>query len=69
MTFTRQDALTFLIGLAAALAITLAEALVRSQEITDDPEKWAIGLGTGLLAATGRYLLTELTQRGLGKAR
>jgi hypothetical protein len=65
MTFTKQDALTFLIGLAAALLIVLGEALVRSEELFDDPEKWAIGLGAGLLAAAGRYLVTELTQRGL----
>lgn len=66
MTFTRQDAATFLIGLGAALLVVLGEALVRSQELFDDPEKWAMSLCAGLLAAAGRYLVTEVTRRGLG---
>ena len=68
MTFTKQDGLTFLIGLVASLVMVVGEALVRSEELLDDPEKWAIGLGAGLLAAAGRYIVTELTQRGLGRA-
>ena len=64
MSFTRQDAVTFGVGLAAALLVTLGEALVRSGELAEDPGKWAVGLGTGLAAAAGRYLVTELTQRG-----
>lgn len=64
MTFGKQDALTFLIGLGAALLFTLGEALIRSQDLADDPAKWAIGLGTGLASALGRYLVTELAQRG-----
>lgn len=64
MTFTRQDLYTFLIGLGAALLFTLGEALIRSQELADDPGKWAIGLGTGMASALGRYLVTELAQRG-----
>lgn len=65
MSFTRQDLFTFLIGMGAAILVPLAEALIRSQEIVDDPIKWGIAVGTGMLTAIGRYLLTELTQRGL----
>lgn len=63
--FTSQDLYTFLIGLAVGPITVLAEGLVRSQDLFDDPEKWAIGIASGSLAATGRYVLTVLTQRGL----
>lgn len=67
MQFSRQDAVTFLIGLGAALAIQLGAALVALDgEPVSDWGTWGIALGTGLLSAAGRYLVTELSQRGLG---
>lgn len=65
MTFTKQDAITFLVGLGAALLVTLAQSLIDTQSLTEDPSRWAISLGTGLLAAAGRYLITVLAQRGV----
>ncbi len=65
MTFTKHDAATFLIGLGAALAITLGEALITADTIAADPAKWAIGVGTGLATAAGRYIVTQLAARGL----
>lgn len=66
LAFTRQDLVTFLIGLGAAAALTLGEALVQLDSgVVDDWGLWARNLGVGLAAAAGRYLLTELTQRGL----
>lgn len=65
MTFTKQDGLTFLIGLAAALAVTLGEALIRFEDGGIDLETWATALLTGLIAASGRYVVTWLAQRGV----
>jgi hypothetical protein len=65
MTFTKSDGLTFLIGLGAALAVTLGEALIRFEDGGIDLETWAVALLTGLLAAAGRYLVTFLAQRGV----
>lgn len=64
MSFTKQDAYTFLIGAAAALAFTLAQAMIETETLAEDPAIWFKNLGVGLLGALGRYLLTELTQRG-----
>jgi hypothetical protein len=69
MNWSKQDSYTFLIGLGAAVLMVIGEALVRSQELADDPAKWGLGLATGVMAAAGRYLVTELTQRGLGPKR
>lgn len=67
MSFTRQDAITFAIGLAAAVVLVAAEALIRFEtEGIEDPLRWGISLGTGILAAAGRYIVTEMTQRGFG---
>ncbi len=60
MTFDRSDGLTFAIGLAAALAVTLGEALVRLEgDPVTDWGAWASGLGVGLLSALGRYLVSR----------
>jgi TRAP-type C4-dicarboxylate transport system permease small subunit len=64
MKFGKQDAITFLLGAGVALLFTLGEALVRSEELADDPAAWLVNLGIGLGAALGRYLMTELVQRG-----
>lgn len=68
MTFTRQDVYTFAVGLGVALLLQLGSVLVRldSEQITDWGA-WALSLATGLLAATGRYLLTEFSQRAGGE--
>lgn len=67
MQFGRQDAITFGIGLVAALAIQAGTALVQLDGApVSDWGAWAISLGTGLLTAAGRYVVTELTQRGFG---
>ena len=62
MTFTRQDLVTFLIGMLVALGVTEGEALV-----TLEPDValgvWARNLLIGLGTSCGRYLLTELAQR------
>lgn len=63
MVFTWQDALTFLIGLVAALAVTLGEALIALDEIpVSEWDTWAIATLAGLLAATGRYLTTRIPE-------
>lgn len=65
MTFTRQDALTFLIGLGAGALVVVGQALLElDSDTTTDLGIWARNLLTGLAAATGRYLVTELAQRG-----
>lgn len=65
MTVSRQDVLTFLIGLGAAVAIQVGAALVQldGNQVTDWGQ-WGISLATGAAAAAGRYVVTELTQRG-----
>lgn len=66
LAFTRQDLVTFAVGLGAALALTLGEALVQLDSgVVEDWGLWARNLGVGFASAAGRYLLTELTQRGL----
>lgn len=63
MQFSKQDFLTFGLGLGAALVVTLGEALVRLEsEPVDDYEKWAASLLTGFLSATGRYLVTRVPE-------
>ena len=67
MNFTRRDAITFLIGALAAVGIQLGTALTQldSGQVTDWGQ-WSLSLGTGLAGALGRYLVTKLTQRGIG---
>jgi hypothetical protein len=67
MNFSRQDAITFAIGLGAALAIQLGTAFVQLDggQVADWGQ-WSIALATGLASAGGRYVVTELTQRGFG---
>ena len=62
MTFTRQDLVTFLIGLTVALGVTVGQALVTLEPDVSLGE-WARNLLIGLGTSTGRYLLTELAQR------
>ena len=64
MTFTKEDLRTFLIGLVAALGVTLGEMLI-TVEAQTDLGVWGRALLVGLLAAAGRYILTELARRGL----
>ena len=64
MTFTKEDLRTFLIGLIAALGVTLGEMLI-TVEAQTDLGVWGRGLLVGLLAAAGRYILTEFARRGL----
>lgn len=66
LVFTKQDLATFLVGLGAALAVTLGESLVLLETTPmEDIGLWARNLGVGFAAAAGRYLLTEMTQRGI----
>lgn len=63
MTFTKQDALTFVLGLGAALLITVGEALVNAEAIRElGWSEWGTNLGIGILAATGRYLVTRIPE-------
>lgn len=64
MKFTKQDAYTFLIGLAVSVVLVIAQALTLEQSILENPSRWALGVLTGVLTATGRYILTYLTQKG-----
>lgn len=63
MTFSRSDLTTFAIGALAAVVITVAQALVQleSDPVTDWGT-WGASLGTGILAALGRYVLTRVPE-------
>lgn len=64
MPFTKQDALTFLIGAAIAVSFVLGEALIKLEgEVVVDWQVWARDLGIGSLVALGRYLTTRLAER------
>lgn len=63
--FTTQDAITFAIGLAAGLSLEIGLALLESEALFADPGQWVRALGSGLLASTGRYLVTYLAQKGV----
>ncbi len=71
MRFTKQDALTFGLGLIAALLIVLGEALISlDEEIVIDLSVWVRDLFVGLAGALGRYLVTrvpEMLTRPYGK--
>jgi hypothetical protein len=63
MQFTKQDAITFLIGLAAAMLVAASQALAEFDAAAlNNIEPWAIGLLTGVIAAAGRYLATRLPE-------
>lgn len=65
MKFTKQDALTFLIGIAVAIAWEVGVALANAEALFADPAEALVKLGIGISGAAGRYLLTYLTQRGV----
>ena len=63
MRFTKQDALTFGMGLLAALLIVLGEALISlEEEVIIDLEVWVRDLLVGLAGSTGRYLVTRIPE-------
>ena len=63
MRFTKQDALTFGMGLVAALIIVLGEALISLEEdVIIDLEVWVRDLLVGLAGAMGRYLVTRIPE-------
>lgn len=65
MSFGKQDLYTFAIGLAVAVIITLGESLATlDAEAGFEFAGWARNLLIGIGSATGRYILTELSQRG-----
>lgn len=64
MTFSRQDFITFGIGLGVALAFAVGEAFLSSADAAEDPVRWLVKLLIGLGVATGRYITTQLTERG-----
>lgn len=63
-TFTRQDLITFVIGLAAGLALEIGVALYDSEALFSDPSQWIRAMGAGALGAAGRYTVTYLAQKG-----
>jgi len=63
MRFTKQDALTFGLGLGAAVLIVLGEVLIRLEEsVVIDLSVWARDLLVGLAGAMGRYLVTRIPE-------
>lgn len=63
MRFTKQDALTFGLGLGAALLIVLGEALISLEEsIVVDLSTWMRSLLIGFAGALGRYLVTRIPE-------
>lgn len=64
VTITWQDVLTFAFGLAAALIVTVGDALETSGEVDtlDELSTWGAALGAGLLTALLRYLGTYIPQ-------
>jgi hypothetical protein len=63
VTFTKQDAVTFLLGLGAAVLVVVAEALLQPEGLFVDAGAWLRALAIGVLAAVGRYLVTRLAER------
>jgi hypothetical protein len=61
-----RDLGTFLVGLGAAVAVTVGLELVQLEGARKVPDwyTWLISLLTAALSASGRYLLTYLAQRG-----
>lgn len=65
MDFTKQDAITFGIGLGVALVFQTGVALASAGDQVSDVGAWALSLGTGLVTAAGRYIVTYFTERGI----
>lgn len=67
MKFTKQDLYTFLLGLGVTLLVVLAQTLIEADVAAwiDDPLPPLVAFLTSMLTSLGRYILTELTQRGL----
>lgn len=64
--FTKQDLLTFVLGLAGAILGTVAMELIKLEGLRRVPD-WQLFLNNLLLAmlpCIGRYLVTYLFQRG-----
>lgn len=61
-----RDLGTFLVGLGAAVAVTVGLELVQLEALRKVPDWyfWLNNLLVGVLGAAGRYLLTFLAQRG-----
>jgi hypothetical protein len=61
-----RDLGTFLVGLGAAVAVTVGLELVQLDALRKVPDWyiWLPNLLVGVLSASGRYLLTYLAQRG-----
>lgn len=61
-----RDAGTFLVGLGAAVAVTVGLELVQLEALRKVPDwyVWLNNLLVGVLSAAGRYMLTYLAQRG-----
>jgi hypothetical protein len=65
MTFSKQDAVTFVIGLVVALVFTVGEALANAEAIRDvGIETWGINLAVALSVSAGRYLTTKIVEKG-----
>ena len=64
MKFERQDAITFGIGLGAALALAVGQALVQfdAAAVQDDPGPFLTGLATAAVTSLGRYLVTRVPE-------
>ena len=64
MTFTRSDLTTFIIGMAAAVAIAIGQALVEfdAAAVADDPKPFLLSLTTGVVTALGRWLATRIPE-------
>jgi hypothetical protein len=69
MKFTKQDAITFVLGALAAAAMVFVEAVSRTEtEPISNFEDWVLKLGVGMAAALGRYVVTYLPKiLGMGK--
>ena len=73
MPFTRSDLTTFAIGMAAALAVALGQALIEfdAAAVAEEPKPFLLSLMTGVVTALGRWLATRIPElraaRSLGK--
>ena len=65
--FTKQDALTFLIGLGAGVLFEVGDALIASDQLFNNTTDWVKTLGAGTAAAAGRWIATYLTLKGFAR--